>query len=154
MKPITGLTCFFLIFSIPVSLTGQWRYEDDITVPSSVLKEFQKHYPQARQLSWTKDSGLYKANFLLDEYLSDATFLETGQWLETGTMVDERILPTPILEKVQRTYRDFDFFDLIIRKDTPQTTFWEVRFFYEEEEVILLFTRDGELLTNKQKPGN
>ncbi len=148
MKPITGLLPKILIvLCLPSSLTGQWKYEDDVVVPAAVIKEFNAMYPTARQLSWTSEGGILKANFQVDDYFSDAIFLQEGNWVETITIVDERVLPRIIFNQIKEKYSSFSYFDLIIRIDAPKTTRWKLIFYYDEEEITLNYSDNGTLIS-------
>jgi hypothetical protein len=143
-----SLMAFMLL--LPNLVYGQWKYEDDVRVPPNVKGVFQTKYPAARQLSWTWDEGKYMANFLSGDYFSDASFDEAGNWIETLTTIDELALPKCILDDVRQRFADFAYFDLIIRRDCPQKTTFEVQFYHKEADLSLLYSPGGMLIGEKE----
>lgn len=150
MRPNFLLLSLVFPLLLPGLVHGQWKYEDDIQVPSSVSFSFSKKYPRARQLSWTSEQGMYMANFIEGEYLSDAVFDEGGKWIRTITTIDELVLPDAVFADVKQRFADFSYFDLIIRRDCPAGTTYEVQFFHRQADLSLLYQPDGKLLEERE----
>ncbi len=140
------LTIFFL-FCSEAEVLGQWKYEDEISLPGEVKKAFFSRYPEAQQVSWAFAEGRYVANFVhYSDYAADASFSSSGNWIKTHTRVDEFFLPEKVFNDVLNKYPNFSYFDLIIFIEKPGFSGYRVQFSNNNSNITLTYSEDGKLL--------
>ena len=81
--------------------------------PSAVIDSWQKRFPKAEQIVWTKnkvniDSINYTATFIFKENLTKALFQPNGTWIETRIQFEEKSLSEAIIKYIEENHWDDD----------------------------------------------
>jgi hypothetical protein len=81
--------------------------------PAVVIDAWQKRFPRAEEIVWTKqkiilDSTNYLATFLFKEHVTRAQFQPNGTWIETRVQYDEKELSEAILKYIEENHWDDD----------------------------------------------
>jgi hypothetical protein len=74
-------------------------------VPAVVQKEFEKKYPGAEKLKWSQQkNGQCDATFKWNDKKCTASFSETGEWLQTETVLSYKELPLQVKKAINAKY--------------------------------------------------
>lgn len=79
-----------------------------IEVPASVKNAFQKKFPKAVHVKWSKENASeYEADFAIGKTAMSANFDTSGKWLETETTIRPDELPQAVSNAVKKLYPKF-----------------------------------------------
>jgi Putative beta-lactamase-inhibitor-like, PepSY-like len=74
-------------------------------IPAAVQKAFEQRFPKVKSVKWEIDKApVYEGSFKLDGVKYSASFNETGEWLETITMLAFAQLPIEVKKAYNTTY--------------------------------------------------
>ena len=88
-----------MIMTLLIILAGLvfTRCETDIKKPSTGIQQaFSGLFPGASNVQWEKEGGLYKAEFVMDGYETEAWFGKDASWLRTKTDISWLEVPDPV----------------------------------------------------------
>ena len=100
MKKLALLAVAALITSLTFAQKIQ---EKDL--PVSVIKAFQKNFPQAKVETWEKEGSNFEAEFELNHVEQSVLFDAQGNLLETEAEIELNQLPKVVLEYVKANYK-------------------------------------------------
>jgi hypothetical protein len=76
-------------------------------VPTNIEQVFQTKFPELQVVEWTTGGETYTAVFWLDELYSEAIFSKKGEWLETSTILEVRVLAESQMAILTKEFQDF-----------------------------------------------
>jgi hypothetical protein len=95
MKKILALASVIL-------LSFSWSVGD---VPAAVLKEFENKFPGAEKVKWDRQkNGQCDVKFKWSDHKCSASFNETGEWLQTETILSYKELPLNVKKTVNTKF--------------------------------------------------
>jgi len=97
---------FLFIGLIFLYLQGfaQTRPIAEADLPAVVLTGFERAYPELPQRTWEQRNTRFVATIRLEEHTEFATFLETGEWVETRQDMEQSDLPEDIIAFINDKY--------------------------------------------------
>ena len=100
--------------------------DDDHIQPSKVVETaFNQLYPEAQFVTWEREYGKIKAEFLNNGAEADAWFEADGTWIRTETTVPRSALPQPVLDFVASNYAGYHIDDAEW-VETPNGEYYEL----------------------------
>lgn len=141
-----------LFFSVTTTVLSA---QDD--APKNVQTNFDKMFANAENVAWDSYEGEYIASFYTDDYVTEATFLENGNWILTSTYLEMEHLPKITQNFLSEKYdEDLTYFPGILKTVSPKGTHYvvtvETEIDSETEEVetlTLTFDEEGKLLVKQ-----
>jgi|AntRauTorckE5430_2_1112549.scaffolds.fasta_scaffold34108_1 hypothetical protein len=76
-------------------------------VPTNIEQVFQTKFPELQVVEWATGDETYTAVFWLDELYSEAIFSKKGEWLETSTILEVRVLAESQMAILTKEFQDF-----------------------------------------------
>ncbi len=113
--------------------------------PQAVLQAFQKAYPNAEDVDWEMEDGMYEAEFEQGDKEQSATFTATGQLIETETEIAVSELPAAVREYLAANYKGKKIKEAARIVTAKNTVMYEA----EVKRRDLMFDEQGQLLTGK-----
>ncbi len=147
----------FLVFSLS-AIFAQKISENK--VPQDVVISFKYKYPDAEVSYWELNKDIYIAKFKLNDQDGKAEFNDKGVWSVTKYNIEERELPTPILDYYKDNYRgqEFDISVAELQKKSSGTTLYYLELkkegFNQLKPVQLTFDLTGKLLSKTDPEEN
>jgi hypothetical protein len=93
------------ISSALAEATAAISFEVEGNIPAAVQKAFDQKFPNTKSVKWDiENTSIYKASFKLDGTKYSVSFNESGEWLETVTMLSFEQLPTAVKKAYNSTY--------------------------------------------------
>jgi uncharacterized protein YxeA len=99
--------------------------------PAKVRAAFQRDYPNARYVSWSKYRGDWTATFGNGLYMSTAIYHANGERRDTRTTITKNEIPRNVLDSIFKR-RPATRFDDIIKIDVPSS----IREIFRIKDVI------------------
>jgi hypothetical protein len=140
----------FLIFSFTFA-TAQKISESK--VPQDVVISFKYKYADAEVINWELNKDVYIAKFKLNDQEGKAEFNDKGVWNATKYSIEERELPTPILNYYKDNYRGQEFSISVseLQKNSSGSTLYYLELkkegYNQLKPVELTFDLTGKLLS-------
>lgn len=113
--------------------------------PQAVLEAFQKAYPNAEDVDWELEYGMYEAEFEIGGIEQSATFTVAGYLLETEVEIAVSELPAAVRDYVAAHYKGKKIKEAARIITAKKTVAYEV----EVKRRDLMFDEQGNLLTGK-----
>lgn len=114
--------------------------------PASVSEAFQKKFPEAKDVEWTReDEDTWEAEFEMESTEFSACFSEDGAWIETELEVEIDEIPYEAMKVIDSTYADYEVLEASWL-ESPDFRGYELELGIRgEEEAALevLITPDG-----------
>ena len=90
---------------ICVALSGSYTYAQKNTPPMAVKTAFETRFPGATDVEWDKEGAHeYEAEFKMNGRRYEVSFSDTGDWMETSSVVDLTTLPSKVATAVNKAY--------------------------------------------------
>jgi len=136
----------FLVFSIDAPTMTAFT-----EIPAKVLEAFKVKFLDAESVSWSKKGDVYLSTFDLDDQEANATFDQSGNWVESNIFVEEYDLPEAILDHLSRQYEMSEVLSARLH-ETPEHTLYHLTIsaFDEQEDEALEETKKEELTFDLQ----
>ena len=121
-------------------------------MPSAVKDAFTEFYPNASNVSWSKQSaGEFEIEFTNDGAKHAANFDQTGNWLGTEKIINTSELPSDVVETIKKELPDYELGDAR-QMETPSIgIFYEVEVEKGESHYDAQLSIDGRVLGVKPK---
>lgn len=113
-------------------------------VPQAVKQGLLQHFG-VKDADWDKEGENYEAGFEQKGREISIVFDGNGRVLETEREIDKKELPSPVLESLNRDYKDFKI-EEIARIESNGLFTYEAEVEREEQTLELLFDAQGKLL--------
>ncbi|GAB4322631.1 MAG: hypothetical protein Kow00127_15300 [Bacteroidales bacterium] len=145
MKQRSILTVIVFLLLVSSNLSAQTNVHPD--VPDVVRKSFNRKFPRAENVAWTKVDTIYKADCFFKGRGTYAEFTQSGKWLTTITDLDLKTLYRPVqlyidehfkkdkiifAEKAENADRSGYYYVLLEKKDPNTKETYEVELFFDK----------------------
>jgi hypothetical protein len=150
MKTTTLFLLGFLIFSV-TTVTAQKISESK--VPQDVVISFKYKYADAEIINWEMVDNTYIAKFKLNDQEGKAEFNEKGVWNVTKYFVEEKELPSTILNYYKTNFKNKEYsisLSELQKINTGKTIYYlEIRKegYNQLEPIKLAFDMSGKLIS-------
>lgn len=115
-----------------------------VEVPAIVLKTFNGQYPSATNVKWEKIAAEYEAEFLLNGKNYEASFKPTGEWRETGLILETEKIPVAIITSFGTLYPNAELEQVVYIEKGVRGVVYEVEY-TEDGKVLEVYLRtDGD----------
>ena len=122
--------------------------------PREVDTAFNLQFPHAMNIRWEKeDSGNWEASFQMNAIEYAAIFDDSGNWVETEKHLPESEWPPIIIKKIALEFPHHKIQEFEEEKNRDGV-FYEVELSNEAEEIELLYSLEGELITIEKEIEN
>jgi len=123
---------------------GQEIPESD--VPSLVLNEFKKEYPNATDIEWKQVEDLFKVEFDKNKkYELEVWYDETGNPVKYEEEIPQNQLPEKVLSKVNGEFKDYKVKEVEMITEN-NSVIYEIEFRSKSEKIEVTFNPEGEIL--------
>lgn len=119
-------------------------------VPAKIIADFQKTYPQAKDVEWEMKGNYYQVDFDLGRYDHEISYEETGKVVKTKKEINPTQLPANISSVVKKKYPDY-------KVDKAEVTIWQGKSSYKIEieqgwtkERELILDNTGKIISDRE----
>ncbi len=114
------------------------------TVPSSVVKAFNKKFPDVSKVKWDKENAHeYEASFKMNDIKYSANFSDNGEWLETETASSFDKLPQEVQDAFNTNYNGYKAKATSTIETSKGTTKYEIEYKNGKKTVELFYDDKG-----------
>ncbi|GAA4424603.1 hypothetical protein GCM10023188_04630 [Pontibacter saemangeumensis] len=145
------LIIYHVIIAAAAGMSGCDSIWTNTDLPEAVKVRFTEMYPTAENVEWDKELENFEAEFVQSERERTALFSATGKLIRHTEEIEQQYLPAPALKALQQQYAGFKL-DEAHRVQQNQNTYYEVELERKEEEALLLFDKEGQLLKQQNDP--
>ena len=118
--------------------------------PDPVSDAFDKKFPEAKSVSWEKESNTeWEAEFKIDGISYSANFDLEGNWKETEHKVDINAIPEVVKKSLDQEYSYYKIEESEI-SETPTGTFYEFKILSEKSRTEVSISSEGKII--KKEP--
>jgi uncharacterized membrane protein YkoI len=117
-------------------------------VPTKVMADFQKNYPQAKDVEWEMQGNHYKVDFDLGRYDHEISYDNAGKVVKLEKEINPTELPSNIASVVKQKYPDYKI-DKVEVKEWDNKTSYEVEIeqgWFKERNLVL--DSNGKLISD------
>ncbi len=143
----TILAAMMLLFS--VSIFAQQK--NNIKVPDSVTKAFQKAHPTAADVSWDKEGMNYEANYKETGNNYSVVINNEGNILETESEINVSDLPSGIVSYINNNYKGYTLSGAAKIVDNKGNVKYEAEIKNSTGSKDVMFDKDGNPLHKKNE---
>jgi hypothetical protein len=131
-----------MLIIICITLIGNFLFA--ITPPEAVKKAFEKKFPTASSIAWSKENAKeWEAEFTFEGNKISTNFGEDGTWLETEQEIKASDLPKAVLDAIKLKYQGWTISEAD-KTETPKLgTIFEVDLKKGTEKKSAAFKTDG-----------
>ncbi len=115
--------------------------------PNKVGISFNRDYPNATNVTWTKYRGDWTATFGNGIYRSTAVYHANGERRDTRTIVSRDKIPFPVIQKVEEKDKKFSLGDIIKINLPNGDEFYRVKEKTSDKPMFRFFNKDGKEVT-------
>lgn len=120
------------------------RAEAGAQVPDAVLKSFQKEYPKAKAVHWSKDNEGYLVSFDQHRNHLYVVFSDDGSTIRQVVEIEKIFLPRNIRKQIEKNYKGFVIEDAA-RIHSGKSRSYETIIACAEEALDLKFSAEGKI---------
>ncbi len=131
-----------------VQVNAQKMKESDI--PSVVKAVFQKSYPAAKEVKWSKEEGLYEVEFKNGKTEMSVLMDQAGTVKEVENEIKKSELPAAVQESIKKDYAGYKIEEAAKIVSNGITTY-EAEVEKGEKSFDLIFEVNGRLLKKIEK---
>jgi hypothetical protein len=99
---ICKIPAIFFLLAMAVLFSSSMKAGDK--VPDAVRQAFEQKYPGVEKVKWDQQNGQCIASFKWNDKKCIATFSESGEWLQSETMLKYTELPLDLKKKINVKY--------------------------------------------------
>jgi hypothetical protein len=112
--------------------------------PAAVTKAFEKKFPNAKDVKWTKDSPTeWEASFVIEQLEVSAIFSNAGKWLETETELPVAQLPENVSQAILKSYKGYTITEAYKIESTKPGLVYEAELKKGLKSKEVLYKEDG-----------
>ena len=119
-------------------------------VPQNLQAQFASEYPDAQDLDWNIEDGLYECEFYRDGLEMEVVYDESGMVITRETGLAENDLPTEIKTYISQNLNTLSFMEASMTENGDDT-FYEVDLEAAGVETELLFDAKFKLVATQQE---
>lgn len=132
----------FAMLFLQVGVTAQEN------VPASVQKSFKAKYSSAEYIDWLTGDN-YVATFWLGDFYLEATFANTGEWLETTTVLEESNLPSVVAEELTKSVGEYYVTYVIKLEKNDGSSVYVIDLSTDANNFQITSSTDGKILSKE-----
>lgn len=119
---------------------------ESVNVPEKIKRQFLKDFKNVSLVSWTKENdNEWEAEFVKNNISYSVNYLSNGDWKETEYFIDEKSLPSEILNKIKFTFSDYNISQAeILEKKSGD--FYEILLKNGIKNIELVLTSDAQIV--------
>jgi hypothetical protein len=119
-----------------------------VNVPSIVRESFEKQFPNAANVEWSKESeDEFEAEYELNGAEQSSNYNAAGEWLITETEIAQSELPTAVQETIIREFFGYTI-DEVEKAETSDGLFFELQLKKDKKEIEVKIASDGKMIGN------
>ncbi len=141
-----NLSILFLLFLFVFPAMGQGHEHQKVTVPETVLKTFQKDFPQAKDVEWGKEEDEFEAEFKINGVETSANYDQSGNRTELEVDIKNSELPASAMNYIKEKYSGYQIKESARVTDNKNVMTFEVQVKSGKEKKELVFDKDGKFL--------
>jgi hypothetical protein len=134
--------CFLIIICFTIFSCSQ-----KVAVPDVVKTKFVSLYPDAKNVKWDKEDGLFEAGFKTNDVETSVVFDAAGTVTETETAIEASSLPAAISEYVAKNLDGRKIEEAAKIVDAAGKVNYEA----EVDKADYIFDETGNFLSKKEK---
>ncbi|MFX3625996.1 MAG: PepSY-like domain-containing protein [bacterium] len=138
MKQKTILTVIFLMLASSVIAATNTE------VPQAVLEKFKEMYTDASNVNWYKMGNEYEAEFTRNGKNYEASYKQTGEWRETGTIIEKGKEPVAIRTSFGTLFPDAEMLQVVLIEKGVRGSVYEVEYKEDGETQEIYLKPDGD----------
>jgi len=143
-----------MVATLLMSLTTTLTMADEPKVSAIVQESFQKDYPNAEYVRWSKNGDYYVANFNNDMQRISVYYDENGKIYSITRFIKAESVPLNALKAVEEKYDVTDADVSVMEVSKESRTYYLMSFTKENKYYIIESDASGNLkLVKKQKLG-
>lgn len=140
----------FKILFIVLSVFSFSLFAQNVSVPDKVQKEFNKLYPNMKEVKWSKEGEEeFEAEFNENGKSISVVINDEGILLETETVIEIKDLPKDVESFVMKNYQDYKITEAAKIMDDKGVLTYEAEISKDKEKKDLLFDKDGKIIDKK-----
>ncbi len=121
-------------------------------VPAAVKDSFNKRFPKAQHVSWSKESSTeYEAEFKNNGSAQSVNFDPSGTWIETETEIKKSALPPEVQATLAKEFPGYKVEEPELSETASNGTLYETE--VENGKVIyeVQISKEGKLIRKEEK---
>lgn len=124
----------------------------DYEVPAAVKDAFATRFPDARDISWSKENSTgFEAEFEINNIEQSVNFDDSGKWLGTETEIKKSELPKAVISTLAKEFPGYKIEEVEKAETSMQGNFYEVELEKKEILIEVQVTGDGNVLKKEEK---
>lgn len=127
-------------------LISTFAFGNDVTVPDNVSSAFNKKYPKAEDVNWSKEFNNYQVEFTHKNTPMTALFNMEGDCVETATYIQKDELPEKTLEEIDWYYTNALIISSRKAKDYKSANFYRVTVETGDAFFFLKVDEEGDII--------
>ena len=147
---VLGVVALLVFFWFRVA--APVRPRSAASIPDAVMTAFQRAYPNARALRWTREHGQFEAEFNdgATEKKTWLMFTAAGAVTETEVEIDVAQLPAPIGARLSSYYKGYQVTEAAIIKPDSSGTIYEAEITQGTNQRDVYLLADGTEVKNTE----
>jgi uncharacterized membrane protein YkoI len=143
-----------MIFLLACCLTVCFAHAQKLKigdVPSPVKDSFTKRFPNAKDVSWSKENATeFEAEFKTNDREQSANFDQTGKWVETETEIKTKDLPAAVQAALAKEFSGYKVEEAELN-ESSNSTLYEVEIEKGKSAYEVQFSADGKVIKKEEK---
>lgn len=142
-----------IVFAISLFFLTGAVYAQSINVPAKVQSAFNKKFPHAKKVKWSKENAHeYEADFMVNGQKYSTDFKPNGKWIEAEKAISVSALPSNIRKAFMEKYPNARILGVSYVLKPMQQQF-EIDAQVKGKRKEFVYSARGKLLSHSSKMG-
>tara|TARA_R110000772_G_scaffold74718_4_gene162721 strand:- start:1093 stop:1530 length:438 start_codon:yes stop_codon:yes gene_type:complete len=139
------------IAAIALFATATVSAQDLMTsqVPTNLITNFQKEYPNATDVAWELEGENYKVEFDMGKMENETWYSKDGNTIKTEMEITENNMPQAVKNTAKSKYPDYKIDEVEVTEENGKKTYEVELEKWFQEDIKLVISESGALISER-----